>query len=332
MNEPGWFQTGLQRILSSWQQTALNLEVTDMNTALVIMAAGLGSRYEGGIKQITPVGPSGEIIIDYSVHDALKAGFNRIIFVIRKDIEKDFREAIGSRMEKLAGQVGAEICYAYQALDDIPGSVPAGRTKPWGTGQAVLAAKAWLDLPYMVINADDYYGVDAFSTVHEFLVHNHDDQAVAGFILKNTLSANGGVTRGIIKVDPEGFVTDIAETKDIRQEGDLAVAAGGQILPLDAHVSMNMWGFQPAYTALLEKGFADFLDHMKDPMTDEFLLPIFTNDLIHEDKVKVRVLESHDRWFGITYKEDLPQVLKDFRTLYDQGVYSQDLYSDIKHQ
>lgn len=301
-----------------------------MNTALVIMAAGLGSRYEGGIKQITPVGPGGEIIIDYSVHDALKAGFNRIVFVIRHDIEKDFREAIGNRMESLAARLGAEICYAFQELDAIEMPVPAGRTKPWGTGQAVLAAKQYLDMPYMVINADDYYGVDAFRAVHDFLLENHEDQAVAGFILKNTLSANGGVTRGIIEVDPEGFVTDIAETKDIRQEGGHAVAAGGKTLSLDAHVSMNMWGFQPAYTGLLQDGFESFLKTMKDPLTDEFLLPIFTNDLIHEDKVKVRVLESHDRWFGITYKEDLPQVLADFRTLYDQGVYGKDLYGDLK--
>lgn len=300
-----------------------------MKTALVIMAAGLGSRYEGGIKQITPVGPEGEIIIDYSVHDALKAGFDRVIFVIRKDIEQDFREAIGTRMEAVAASHGAEICYAFQELDQIPGNVPAGRTKPWGTGQAVLAAREYLDMPYMVINADDYYGVDAFKAVHDFLVSNREDQAVAGFILKNTLSENGGVTRGIIKVNEQGFVTDIAETKDIRKDGDVAIAAGGQKLPLDSHVSMNMWGFQPEYTKLLEEGFTAFLKLMKDPLTDEFLLPIFTNALIHEGKVKVKVLESHDRWFGITYKEDLPSVLENFQSLYDKGVYSHDLYSDL---
>lgn len=303
-----------------------------MNTALVIMAAGLGSRYEGGIKQITLVGPSGEIIIDYSVHDALKAGFNRIVFVIRKDIEQDFMEAIGHRMETVAAKQGAEICYAYQSLDAIDLPVPEGRTKPWGTGQAVLAAAKYLDMPYMVINADDYYGVDAFRTVHDFLLANHEDQAVAGFILKNTLSANGGVTRGIIEVNDQGFVTDIAETKDIRKDGDHATAAGGKTLSLDAHVSMNMWGFQPAYTRLLQEGFDAFLHSMENPLTDEFLLPIFTNKLIHEDKVKVKVLESHDRWFGITYKEDLPQVLRDFAALYQQGIYEPDLYSDLKKQ
>lgn len=300
-----------------------------MNKALVIMAAGLGSRYKGGIKQITPVGPDGEIIIDYSVHDALEAGFDRIVFVIRKDIEEDFKEAIGYRVEQAAAQVGATVGYAFQELEDVSVTVPEGRTKPWGTGQAVLAAAEWLDVPFMVINADDYYGKHAFGQIAGFLDQPGDEQALAGFILQNTLSENGGVTRGIVKVDPQGFVTDVDETKNIVRDG-VAACADGKVIPLDSHVSMNMWGFRPDYVDLLKSGFDHFLHHLNEPLTDEFLLPSFTNQLIHEGQVKVRVLETPDKWFGITYKEDLPGVKEDFARLYEQGVYVRPLYSDLK--
>ena len=300
-----------------------------MKKALVIMAAGIGSRYQGGIKQITPVGPNGEIIIDYSIHDAIKAGFDKIIFVIRKDIEEDFREAIGGRIEKLAAEHGVTIDYAFQELEDIPMEVPQGRTKPWGTGQAVLAAADMIDGPFMVINADDYYGTHAFGQIAKFLDENHEDQALAGFILKNTLSENGGVTRGVVKVNDEGFVTDVDETRGIVHDGPVA-RAGDKVIPLDSHVSMNMWGFQPEYLTLLKDGFNEFLASLKEPQTEEFLIPSFTNKLIHEGKVDVRVLETPDKWFGITYKEDLPEVLESFKKLYDEGVYADDLYSDLE--
>lgn len=299
-----------------------------MSKTLVIMAAGLGSRYKGGIKQITPVGPDKEIIIDYSLHDALKAGFDRIVFVIRKDIEEDFREAIGSRMEEAAALAGATVEYAFQQLEDVPVEVPAGRTKPWGTGQAVLAAKAWLDEPFVVINADDYYGRHAFEKMSKFLEEPGSEQALAGFILGNTLSENGTVTRGIVKMNEDGLVTDVDETKNLRRLGDVA-EADGCTYPLDSHVSMNMWGFRPSYVPLLEEGFGRFLHSLKDPLTDEFLLPSFNNLLVHEGKIKVRVLETPDKWFGITYQEDLPGVKAEFEKLYDEGVYARPLYSDL---
>ena len=218
-----------------------------MKTTLLIMAAGIGSRFGGGIKQLEPVGKHGEIIMDYSIHDAIKAGFNKIIFIIRKDIEEDFREVIGNRIEKICTNLGVEINYAFQGLTDIPDGydVPDGRTKPWGTGQAVLAAKELVREPFAVINADDYYGKEAFVQLHDWLVMEHAENAVsmAGFILKNTLSDNGGVTRGVCKVtDGHTHVVDVVETSNIIKGEDGPEADGVKLDP-NTYVSMNMWGF-----------------------------------------------------------------------------------------
>ncbi len=213
-----------------------------MNTTLVVMAAGIGSRFGGGIKQLTPVGPGGELIIDYSVHDALEAGFNKVIFIIRKDIEADFKSIIGDRLQQ---RLDCEIQYAYQSIDDLPmpHSVPSGRTKPWGTGQAVLSCKGLLNEPFCVINADDYYGKEAFCKIHDFLVTHHNEPrqyCMAGFILGNTLSENGGVTRGICRLAGDKL-TGVVETHGIMKTADGAEVNG---VPVDvkSHVSMNMWG------------------------------------------------------------------------------------------
>ena len=224
------------------------------DTTLVIMAAGIGSRFGGGIKQLAPVGPNGEIIMDYSIHDALEAGFNKIIFIIRKDLEKDFREIIGNRIEKIA-----RVEYAFQELEELPAGyqVPAGRTKPWGTGQAVLAVKGMVHEPFLVINADDYYGKEGFSKIHDYMVHEMDtesdvyDMCMGGFILENTLSENGTVTRGVCQVNEDGTLRDVTETFDIEWKDGSLKANDEQGNPVsvnpDQHVSMNMWGLPPIH-------------------------------------------------------------------------------------
>lgn len=305
-------------------------------TALVIMAAGIGSRFGGGIKQLASVGPTGEIIMDYSVHDAIKAGFNKIVFIIRKDIEKDFREIIGNRIEKICGKLGVEVAYAFQAIDDLPAgqTVPDGRTKPWGTGQAVLAAKDVINEPFAVLNADDYYGKEAFVKIHDYLVNYTPDRptdfCMAGFILKNTLSENGGVTRGICKVDENDNLTEIVETSDIEKTTDGA-AVNGKAVDADSHVSMNMWGLTPEFLDVLEEGFADFFREKvpENPLKAEYLIPIFIGELLEAGKINVKVLETPDTWFGVTYADDKPFVIESFKKLIADGVYNADLYSDL---
>ncbi len=306
-------------------------------TALVIMAAGIGSRFGGGIKQLAAVGPTGEIIMDYSVHDAIKAGFNKIVFIIRKDIEKDFREVIGNRIEKICGRLGVEVRYAFQAIDDIPQgqSVPEGRTKPWGTGQAVLAAREVINEPFAVINADDYYGKKAFAKIHDYLVNYTPEKpldfCMAGFILKNTLSENGGVTRGICKVDADCNLTEIEETSDIVKTAGGA-EVNGVAADADSYVSMNMWGLTPEFLELLEEGFVDFFNEKvpENPMKAEYLIPIFIGGLLEAGRVSVKVLETPDTWFGVTYAEDKPVVVESFKKLIADGVYNADLYGDLK--
>lgn len=310
-----------------------------MKTTLVIMAAGIGSRYGGGIKQLESVGMHGEIIMDYSIHDAMAVGFNKIIFVIRKDIEADFREQIGNRIEKICQERGVEIAYVFQELRNIPDgfTIPEGRKKPWGTGQAVLAAKEYLHEPFIVINADDYYGKTAFEQLHDWLVQEHADNAIAmaGFILKNTLSENGGVTRGICKVD-EGHthVVDVVETSGIIKTSDGAESKGVR-LDCNSYVSMNMWGFPakegcaPAFLETLEREFISFFENEvpENPMTAEYLLPTLIGALLREGTHTVKVLETKDKWFGVTYQEDKPGVVEGIRQLIDAGVYNEELYS-----
>ena len=241
-------------------------------TALVIMAAGIGSRFGGGIKQLEPVGPGGEIIMDYSIYDALEAGFDKIIFIIRKDLEKDFREVIGNRIEKIA-----KVEYAFQELADLPAgfSVPEGRKKPWGTGQAVLSTKGLITGPFLVINADDYYGKEGFRKIHDYMVNEMDengevyDMCMGGFILRNTLSDNGTVTRGVCQLNGDGTLKNVTETYEIRMREDGTMEAQNeqgepvQVQP-DQHVSMNMWGLPAAFLDELEKGFPQFLSELKE--------------------------------------------------------------------
>lgn len=315
------------------------------NTTLLIMAAGIGSRFGGGIKQLEPVGFNDEIIMDYSIHDAIQAGFNKIIFVIRKDIEEDFKERIGNRVETIAQKMHVEVGYVFQDIHDIPEgfSFPSDRTKPWGTGQAVLAAKELIHEPFAVINADDYYGKEAFQKLHDWLIIDHEDTAyaMAGFILKNTLSDNGGVTRGVCKVE-EGHthVIDVVETSNIVkvvEDGVLKAKTDDTELDINSYVSMNFWGFpakegqDPAFLDVLEKNFITFFkeDVINNPLKAEYLLPTLIGSLLRENKCTVKVLETHDKWFGVTYKEDKPEVVKSFKKLIEEGVYSTDLYSDL---
>lgn len=302
-----------------------------MKTTLVIMAAGLGSRFGGGIKQLAPVGPGGEIIMDYSIHDAIEAGFEKIIFIIRRDIEADFRAMLGERIEAVCAKLGVDVAYAYQSMDDIPAghALPAERTKPLGTGHAVLAARGLIDSPFAVINADDYYGKRAYRLLHDFLAANTEPTAyaMAGFILKNTLSENGGVTRGICRTGGD-MLLDVVETKNIVPTA-AGAAAGDVPLDINVHVSMNMWALMPEFVPALEKGFGEFLAGMTDPMKDEYLLPVFIGDMLKKGRITVKMLETEDQWFGVTYKEDQPGVVASIRALVDSGVYASDLYSDL---
>ena len=306
-----------------------------MKTTLVIMAAGIGSRYGGGIKQLAAVGPNGEIIMDYSIHDAIEAGFDKIVFIIRHDIEEAFREAIGDRIEGICAGLGVELGYAFQELDALPEGVtlPEGRTKPWGTGQAVLACKDQLDGPFAVINADDYYGKQAFVLLHDFLQNytpeKPGDLCMAGFVLKNTLSDNGAVTRGICRMNEEGFLTGVDETSGIEKTADGA-QAGGKVIDAESLVSMNMGGLTPEFADMLGKGFVEFFGGIAgNEMKAEYLLPIFIDSLLKQGKVNVKVLPTQDRWFGVTYQEDKPVVVESFAKLIEAGVYQKDLFSDL---
>ena len=299
---------------------------------LVVMAAGIGSRFGGGIKQLEAVGPNGEIIMDYSIHDALEAGFNKVVFVIRKDLEKDFKEIIGRRMEKLV-----EVEYAYQELNDIPERFQKkteGRKKPWGTGQAILCCKDVVDEPFLVINADDYYGKEAYREAYAYLTGRKDDNAyeacMVGFVLKNTLSDNGGVTRGVCKVDEHRMLSEIVETSNIVKTAEgAAVQTKDGAVPIDveSEVSMNMWGLSPKFFEVLDKGFDEFLEKL-DPenLKGEYLLPTIIGDLLKEGKMKVEVRKSHDEWFGVTYKEDKPDVVASIQKLIKDGVYPEKLF------
>ena len=291
----------------------------------------MGSRY-GGLKQIDPIDPQGHIIMDYSIYDAVQAGFGKVIFIIKKENEADFRESIGNRMEK---RIPVE--YVFQDLHNIPDGyeVPEGRVKPWGTGHAVLSCLPVVDGPFAVINADDYYGKEAFVKVHDYLVEEHPasdklDFCMAGFLLENTLSENGGVTRGICSVNEQGHLTKVTETKNIVKtaEGAAVQAEDGSLTAVQAHcpVSMNMWGFTPEIFGILEKGFAEFLGALKDQTKGEYLIPTVVDQLIQTGVCNVTVLESCDKWFGVTYKEDKPLVVRSFRELIDAGVYKERLF------
>ena len=298
--------------------------------SLVIMAAGIGSRFGGGIKQLEPVGQNGKIIMDYSIYDAIKSGFNKIIFIIRKDIEKDFKEVIGNRIEKICKKLNVEVHYVYQELENIPSDfkVPKERKKPWGTGHAVLACKDIIDEPFAVINADDYYGKNSFKNMYEFLSKNNNKFCMVGFKLKNTLSDNGGVTRGICQVDKNDYLTEIIETSDITKIGEKVFAEENEI-DINSNVSMNMWGLTPEFINTLEQGFIEFLEKEVNNIKSEYLLPIFIGELLKENRIKVKVLETKDKWFGVTYKEDKELVKNSFKGLIERGEYQENLFEDI---
>lgn len=302
-----------------------------MKKILVILSAGIGSRFGCGIKQLEPVGPTNELIIDYSIHDAIAAGFNKIVFIIRKDIEKDFKERIGDRVENVCESLGVEVAYAFQEKNMMVDSVPEERVKPWGTGHAVLCATDQIDGAFAVINADDYYGKDGFVAASDFLADSNG-YALIGYVLKNTLSDNGGVTRGICSVE-NGKLSGINETKNIVKivdsDGAVSAEVDGKRLDPEGIVSMNFWCFPENFLDVLREGFPDFVKNMRDPLKDEFLLPVIADGMLKKG-TEFAVLPTNDKWFGVTYQEDKASVVESFRKLYEEGEYKEELYVDLK--
>ena len=302
------------------------------DVTLVIMAAGIGSRFGTGIKQLAPVGPNNELIIDYSINDALEAGFNKIVFIIRKDIEEEFKSVIGDRISKRC-----KIDYVFQEKENLPEgySVPKGRTKPWGTGQAILSCKGIVNEPFAVINADDYYGKEAFIKIYEFLINHYTDKynyCMAGFILKNTLSENGGVSRGVCSVDANGYLVDVTETHKLRMENGVMMSENGAGISPEAYVSMNMWGLRPSFFEKLEAGFVDFLSNLADgDIKSEYLLPGKIDELIKQGRARAKLLPTAEKWFGLTYGEDLPASKAAIKALVDAGEYPRDIMDALKN-
>lgn len=305
---------------------------------LVILAAGIGSRFGKGIKQLKSVGPTGEIIMDYSIHDAIRAGFRKVVFIIRKEIEADFRAAIGDRIEAVCKPQNVEIAYAYQDLQDLPEgfACPPERQKPWGTGHALLACRGLLNGPFVVLNADDYYGQEAFFRLYGCLsalpAQSRRRYCMMGYRLRNTLSEFGGVTRGICQVASDGSLLRLTETRGIvKTENGAAVRRDADLVPIDAdaYVSMNIWGLTPDILPILEARFRCFLETERLNPASEFLLPVEVDRLLSEGKIQVQVLPTNARWFGMTYQEDAPAVAEAFRQLTAQGVYGKDLYADL---
>ncbi|MGM9614662.1 MAG: NDP-sugar synthase [Oscillospiraceae bacterium] len=304
---------------------------SEKDISLVILAAGLGSRF-GGVKQLAPVGPGGEVIIDYSIHDAIAAGFNKIVFILRHDIFDDFKEVLGNRLEERFRALGVKWEYVFQELVDPP----EGRTKPWGTGQALMACRGVVNEPFAIINADDYYGPEAYVKAADFLKKadpaNISAYGMVGFVLKNTLSDNGGVTRGVCARSADGYLTKIVETSNIVKTADGAAVQDGETsTPIDVEslVSMNLWMLMPAFLDGLEAGFCAFRESMTNPLKDEYLLPSIVDEHIQDGSATVQVLSTDGRWFGVTYKEDLPTVQNAIRALHDRGVYGEPLYADL---
>lgn len=302
---------------------------------LVIMAAGMGSRY-GGLKQIDPVDQEGHIIMDFSIFDAKRAGFGKVVFIIKRAIEQEFKARIGNRISQVM-----DVEYVYQELDTLPGGfeAPEGRQKPFGTGHAVLSCKDVIDGPFAVINADDYYGVHAFREIYNYLAANEDDSkyhyAMVGYILSNTLTENGYVSRGVCGMDKEGFLTGITERTHIERRGEGAAfteddGATWEKIPADCIVSMNLFGFTASMLKELEARFPVFLEKglRENPMKCEYFLPSVVGELIAEDRADVKVLRSEDRWYGITYKEDKAAVVEAIQALKDSGVYPQHLWNE----
>lgn len=278
-----------------------------MKTELLVMAAGMGSRF-GGLKQITPMGPNGEIILDFSVYDAKESGFDKVVFVIKKEIEKDFREACGKRIEKMI-----DVDYAFQEISNLPSgfTAPDTRLKPWGTGQAVLSAKNVIDAPFGIVNADDFYGRKSYKILHDQLVSS-SEMCMVGYLLGNTITDNGTVTRGICQTE-NGYLTSIKETDGLDKNCGI---------PLDTIVSMNMWGLDTEIFGYLEKEFYAFLEKNINEPKKEYLLPEVIGSRMNEENRKVRVLDTPERWFGVTYKDDTPSVRAAMKKLIENGEYN----------
>ena len=306
---------------------------------LVIMAAGMGSRY-GGLKQLDPVDNDGHIIMDFSMYDAKRAGFEKVVFIIKHEIEEEFKEHVGKRMEKYM-----DVAYAYQNIDNIPEGyeVPEGRVKPWGTAHAVYSCMDEIDGPFAVINADDYYGVEAFKLIYDYLsTHADDDKyryTMVGYHLANTVTDNGYVSRGVCETNENGELVSVTErTRIEKYNGGVAYTEDdGNTwvqVPDDTTVSMNMWGLTPEFVGLLEEGFVEFFENIKGDeakeLKGEYLLPIYIDELLKKGKVSVKLLETQDKWFGVTYKEDKPVVVESFAKLIADGVYRKDLFSDLQ--
>ena len=303
-----------------------------MNTTLIIMAAGIGSRFGTGIKQLAKMAPNGEIIMDFSIYDAKVAGFTKVVFVIRKAIEAEFKEVIGNRLSKVM-----PVEYVYQELENLPDGyeVPAGRVKPWGTGQAILACKSVVKEPFVIINADDYYGKEAFIKLHDFLSSENENKekmnlAMAGFSLKNTLSENGAVTRGVCVADANGYLEKVIETTGIQiVDGKIQCdnAEVSKWITLDTVVSMNMWAGYPDFLKYIDEGFTRFLDTLGEySEKKEYLLPNIVAELLEKNLAAVKVLNTSDRWIGITYKEDIEPAQEKFRFMMKSGIYPMQLW------
>jgi dTDP-glucose pyrophosphorylase len=294
---------------------------------LLVLAAGMGSRY-GGLKQIDPVGPNGETIIDYSIYDAMRAGFGRLVFVIRQDIGAQFREFVGARFQD---RIPVE--YVFQELDKLPAgfAVPPGRTKPWGTTHAILMAADSIREPFAAINADDFYGAQSFRLLAQHFASGSADYAMAGFVLRNTLSDFGSVARGVCRVDGNDFLQAVAELTKVERDGHGAKNTGsdGQITRLtgDEAVSMNMWGFTPAIFPQLKARFQEFLKKSGGEMKSECYIPITVNDLVAAGEARVKVLRTGDSWFGVTWREDRPRVVESIRQLIARGDYPEKLWT-----
>ena len=303
-----------------------------MNTTIIIMAAGIGSRFGTGIKQLAKMAPNGEIIMDFSIYDAKAAGFTKVVFVIRKAIEAEFKEVIGNRLSKVM-----PVEYVYQELENLPDGyeVPAGRVKPWGTGQAILACKSGVKEPFVIINADDYYGKEAFIKLHDFLISENENKekmnlAMAGFSLKNTLSENGTVTRGVCVADANGYLEKVIETTGIQiVDGKIQCdnAEVSKWITSDTMVSMNMWAGYPDFLQYIDEGFTRFLDTLgENPEKKEYLLPNIVAELLEKNLASVKVLNTSDRWIGITYKEDIEPAQEKFHLMIEDGTYPKELW------
>lgn len=296
-----------------------------MSATLLVLAAGLGSRFSGGIKQLTPVGKNGELLMEYSAYDAARAGFDKAVYIIRRDIEEQFRELVDRRIAKI---MPTEYC--FQDMNDLPKgfTVPDGRTKPWGTVHAVLSAKKFINEPFLIVNADDYYGRNAYESSYRYLtgVRMPYDQCMCGFVLENTLSDNGTVTRGVCQSSENGILTSVTETYKVsRHDGVVDGYVDGKRVVLDSKnlVSMNMWGFDDSILPKLERLFAKFLSERTadDRMTAEYALPMAADALIRSGEINIKVLPTHDRWFGMTLKEDTDTVRKAFEVMIAHGLY-----------